>query len=210
MAPVVPSSEVEGKAYVERYTQALAHEFTHGVILYSSGLEYERESGALNESFSDMMGTAVEFFYQPPGAGPLKADYLIAEDVVTPGGIRSMENPAAYGQPDHYSRRAILANDRDHDNGGVHVNSGIPNHVYYLAIEGGTNRTSGLSVQGVGQANREQIEKVMYRAFTQLMPSNASFAVARAVTIQAATDLYGAGSAATRAVTQAWTAVGGE
>ena len=56
--------------------------------------------------------------------------------------------------------------------------------------------------------NREQIEKAIYRAFTQMMPSNATFAVARAVTIQAATDLYGASSAATRALTQAWTAVG--
>ena len=54
----------------------------------------------------------------------------------------------------------------------------------------------------------EQIEKVMYRAFTQLMPSNATYAVARAATIQSARDLYGAGSAAERAVTQAWTAVG--
>ena len=57
-------------------------------------------------------------------------------------------------------------------------------------IEGGTNRTSGLSVQGVGGGNREQIEKVFYRAFTQLMPANATFAVARAATIQAARDLY--------------------
>ena len=112
-----------------------------------------------------------------------------------------MENPAAYGQPDHYSTRVQVPITRD--NGGVHTNSGIPNHVYYLAIEGGTNRTSGLSVQGVGQANREQIEKVMYRAFTQLMPSNATFAVARAVTIQAATDLYGTGSAAVRVVSSA-------
>jgi Zn-dependent metalloprotease len=63
-------------------------------------------------------------------------------------------------------------------------------------------------VTGVGAANREQMEKVCYRGFTQLMPSNATFAVARAVTIQAARALYGAGSAAERAVTQAWTAVG--
>jgi len=192
--------------YLAGALDVVAHELTHGVTDYTSSLEYRFESGALNESFSDMMGTAVEFYYQQPGSGSLKADYLLGEDVVTPGGIRSMENPAIFGQPDHYSRLQVLPIARD--NGGVHINSGIPNHVYYLAIEGGTNRTSGLSVQGVGQANREQIEKVMYRAFTQLMPSNASFAVARAVTIQAATDLYGAGSAATRAVTQAWTAVG--
>jgi thermolysin len=136
----------------------------------------------------------------------MHGDYLIAEDVVTPGGIRSMSNPAAYGQPDHYSLRAILPLSRD--NGGVHINSGIPNQVFYLAIEGGTNRTSGLSVQGVGYSSREQIEKVMYRAFTEMMPASASFSTARSVTIQAAVDLYGAGSAAARALTQAWTAVG--
>jgi Zn-dependent metalloprotease len=90
----------------------------------------------------------------------------------------------------------------------VHINSGIPNHVFYLAIEGGTNRTSGLAVQGVGAANREQIEKVFYRAFVFLLPSNATFSTARAATIQAARDLYGATSAPVTAVTQAWTAVG--
>ena len=90
----------------------------------------------------------------------------------------------------------------------MHTNSGIANQAFYLAIEGGTNRTSGLAVQGVGAGNREQIEKVFYRAFTQMLPANATFAVARAATIQAARDLYGADSAAERAVTQAWTAVG--
>ena len=62
----------------------------------------------------------------------------------------------------------------------MHINSGIPNHAFYLAIEGGTNRTSGLGVQGVGAGNREQIEKVFYRAFTQLMPANARSLLARA------------------------------
>ena len=84
----------------------------------------------------------------------------------------------------------------------------IATHAFYLAIEGGTNRTSGLNVAGVGAANRDQMEKVFYRGFTQLMPSNGTFEVARTVTIQAARDLYGVGSAAERAVTQAWTAVG--
>jgi thermolysin len=192
--------------YLAGALDVVAHELTHGITDFTSRLTYENESGALNESFSDMMGTAVELFYQPPGSGPMHGDYLIAEDVVTPGGIRSMSNPAAYGQPDHYSLRAILPLSRD--NGGVHINSGIPNQVFYLAIEGGTNRTSGLSVQGVGYSSREQIEKVMYRAFTEMMPASASFSTARAVTIQAAVDLYGAGSAAARALTQAWTAVG--
>ncbi len=150
------------------------------------------------------MGTSVEFYFQQPGSGNLRADYLMGEDVFRPGGIRSHENPQAYGDPDHYSRRFTGTA----DNGGVHINSGIANNVYYLAIEGGTNRTSGLSVQGVGAANREQIERVFYRAFTQMLPSNATFAVARAATIQSARDIFGANSAAERAMTQAWTAVG--
>ena len=182
----------------------VAHELTHGVTEFTSNLVYRNESGALNEAFSDMMATSAEFFFQEAGSGNLKADYLMGEDVIRPGGLRSMENPGVFGDPDHYSKRF----QGTEDNGGVHTNSGIPNHVFYLAIEGGTNRTSGLSVQGVGGANREQIEKVFYRAFTQLMPSNATFSVARAASIQSARDLYASGSPAERAVTQAWTAVG--
>lgn len=182
----------------------VGHELTHGVTDYSSQLIYRNESGALNEAFSDVMGTSIEFFFQPAGSGSMKADYLMGEDVIRPGGLRSLADPASLGDPDHYSKRFIGGA----DNGGVHINSTIPSHAFYLAIEGGTNRTSGLSVEGVGGANREQIEKVFYRAFTQLMPANATFSVARAVTIQAATDLYGATSGAARAVTQAWTAVG--
>jgi len=184
----------------------VAHEITHGVTDYTSNLIYLNESGALNESFSDIMATAVEFFYQPAGDGLLRADYLCAEDIArgTTIGIRSMANPIERGHPDHYSVRFTGTT----DNGGVHTNSGISNHAFYLAIEGGTNRVSGLGVQGVGGGNRLQIETAFYRAFTQLLPANATFAMARSATIQAARDLYGAGSPPERAVTEAWTAVG--
>ncbi len=90
----------------------------------------------------------------------------------------------------------------------MHTNSSIANHAFYLAVEGGVNATSGLSVKGVGAANREQIEKVFYRAFTQLLPASATFAMARSATLQAARDLYGPGGAVETAVSQAWTAVG--
>ncbi|MGB2717962.1 MAG: M4 family metallopeptidase [Vicinamibacterales bacterium] len=184
----------------------VTHELTHGVTEYTSNLIYRNESGALNESFSDMMATGAEFFFQSAGSGPMQADYSLGEDVIRPGGIRSMANPLLFGDPDHYSRRFTGTA----DNGGVHINSGIPNQAFYLAIEGGTNRTSGQSVQGVGAINREQIEKVFYRAFTQLLPANATFAIARAATTQSARDLYGANSPAERAVVQAWSAVGVE
>lgn len=190
--------------YTSGALDIVAHELVHGVTEYTSDLIYLNESGALNEAFSDIMGTAVEFFYQPPGSGNLRADYLLAEDVVKPGGIRSMASPTMFGHPDHYSIRYRGTA----DNGGVHINSGIANHAFYLAIEGGTNRVSGIAVQGVGAANRQQIENVFYRAFTELMPSSATFSIARAATIQAARDLHGANSNSERAVTQAWTAVG--
>jgi len=182
----------------------IAHELTHGVTDFSSNLIYENESGALNEAFSDVMGIAAEFYFQPRGTGPMQADYLMGEDVISPGGVRSAQDPSAYGDPDHYSVRYTGKG----DNGGVHINASIGSHAYYLAIEGGTNRTSGLSVTGVGAANRSQIDRVFYRAFTQLMPTDATFATARAVTLQAARDLYGVTSNAARAVAEAWTAVG--
>jgi bacillolysin len=199
--------------YVNYFAGAIdivGHELTHGVTQYTSGLIYRNESGALNEAFSDMMGTSIEFFFQPPGNGLQKADYLIGEDAFVPyaagsiSGIRSLADPGLFGDPDHYSKRFTGFE----DNGGVHTNATIATHAFYLAIEGGTNRTSGMSVQGVGAANRDQIEKVFYRGFTSLLPSDATFAVARRATVQAAVDLYGTNSAAYRAVTQAWDAVG--
>ena len=182
----------------------VAHELTHGVTQFTSDLIYQNESGALNESFSDMMAASAEFYFQEAGSGSLRADWLIGEDVITPGGLRSMQSPIVFGDPDHYSIRFT----GPEDNGGVHINSGIPNNAFFLAIQGGTNRVSGQTVTGVGVANREQVERVFYRAFTQMIPASANFATARAVTIQSARDLFGAGSAPERAVTQAWSAVG--
>jgi thermolysin len=184
--------------YLAGALDIVAHELTHGVTDYSSALIYRNESGALNEAFSDMMAVAAEFEFQPE-----KADYLLAEDVFTPGGIRSMQNPQAFGDPDHYSIRFTGAG----DNGGVHINSGIPNNAYYLAIEGGRHRL-GATVQGVGGANRAQIERVFYRAFTAMLAPSATFSQARAATIQAARELYGVGGPVETAVTQAWNAVG--
>ena len=182
----------------------VAHELTHSVTANTARLNGfpTSEAGSLNEAFSDMFGVATAFFFEAPGNGPLQANYLHNKDVSVPSGAisRSLANPAQTNDPDHYTRRII--------GGDPHYNSTIASHAYYLAIEGGTNRTSGLSVQGVGAANREQIEKVFFRALTSLMPSNSTFALTRAATIQATRDLYGAGGAVERAVTQAWDAVG--
>ena len=185
----------------------VAHELAHGITNFTSQLIYQNESGALNESFSDIIGVSTEFFMADTGRHqPEQADYVLSEseDVIKPGGIRNISNPMALGDPDHYSHLLL----GETDNGYVHANSTIPSHAFYLAIEGGLNRTSGLSVNGVGTFNLAQIEQVFYRGFTLLLPASATFSTARASTIQSARDLFGTGSTVELAVTEVWTAVG--
>lgn len=193
----------------------VAHEYTHGVTAFTWNGIYLGESGALNEAFSDIMATATEFFFQPPGNGRGMADYWESEDsceVFSPEScaVRSLAYPplrcsAGIGcHPDHYSNRYLGAL----DNGGVHVNSGIANHAFYLLIEGGTNRTSGLRVAGLGPARRERAEKIFYRGFTAFLTPAARFTDARAATLRAAQELYGAGSEEVVQTEAVWTAVG--
>jgi thermolysin len=208
----LPSNFTAGGQQYNNFAGALdivAHELTHGVTRFTSNLIYQNESGALNEAFSDIMGTGAEFMFETPGSGQRQADYLCGEDIargtsVFPlNGIRSLQNPTQYGDPDHYSVRFTGTG----DNGGVHINSGIANHAFYLAVEGGTHRLGG-RVTGVGAANREQIERVFYRAFTAFLGPSSNFQAARAATIQAAKELYASNPAVEAAITQAWNAVG--
>jgi thermolysin len=128
----------------------------------------------------------------------------VAEDIVGGPGVRSLADPAATGHPDHISG---LTRSQD-DNGGVHRNATIAGHAFFLAIEGGTNRTSGEVVRGVGGDRRGDVERAFYRAFVYLLPMSADFTTARAATIQSACDLYGADSVAAAAIARAWDAVG--
>lgn len=182
----------------------VAHELTHvvtGNTARLNGFPFS-EAGSLNEGFSDIVGLATAFYYLPLGNGPMQASYFQGKDLTVPSGVfgRSLSNPLSTGDADHYLRRNI--------GGDPHYNGVIAGHAFYLAIEGGTNRTSGQTVQGVGAANREQVEKAFFRALTVLMPSGSTFALTRVATIQAARDLYGAGGAVERAIAQAWDAVG--
>jgi len=181
----------------------VAHELTHAVTASSArlnGFPFS-EAGALNEAFSDVIGVGAAFYYEPPGNAALQASYVQGRDLTVPPAVigRNLANPGP-ANPDHYTKRII--------GGDPHYNGVILGHAFYLAIEGGTNKTSGLAVQGVGAANREQIEKSFFRALTSLLPSSSTFALVRVATIQAARDLYGSGSPAERAITQAWDAVG--
>ena len=215
--------------------------------MYCIGGRYvlaSNHGGIINEAFSDVFGIAAEFFHQPVGTGPLRADYKLGEDLTGFGPNRAADVPASLvalssslgplTYPDHASRAfnflvaiqgtrtnpvallgttwtlqgdqlAILPTN---DGGGVHVNSTILSHAFYLAIEGGRNATSGITVQGVGPANRAQIEKSFFRAMTLIMPNAPTMQVAAQATVQSAVDLYGANSAAAVAIRQAMQAVG--
>jgi thermolysin len=187
----------------------VAHEWTHGVTGFSSDLEYFDEPGALNEAFSDIMATGAEFMFLRPGEGPQKGpNFLIAEDVtrVGPGYLRSMQNPVSTGDPDHYSLRQYIGTDTD--NGGIHINNSIVNHAFFLSVVGGTNRVSGITVQGIGLANMEQMERIFYRAFVFKLGPLSQFTDARAATLEAATELFGPASSQRAQLAAAWTAVG--
>lgn len=179
------------------------HEMTHGVTEYTANLTYANESGALNEATSDIFGAMVEL---RADGGTVTADtWKIGEDCYTPGtpgdALRSMSSPFTYGDPDHYSIRYTGTA----DSGGVHTNSGIANHAFYLMAAGGTNRVSGISVTGIGAS---AMERIWYRALTTYMTSSTNFAGARTATLNAATDLFGSTSAQYTTVAQGWCAVG--
>ncbi len=134
----------------------VSHELTHAVTTCHADLDYNRESGALNEAFSDIMATAAEFEFEEPTSSNCKrevgqstcADWWLAEDLVIGGAdhaIRSLAKPGVLGQPAHYSQR-VSPNVTDpnkcnpfNDYCGVHTNSGIANHAFYLLAHGGRN-----------------------------------------------------------------------
>lgn len=178
------------------------HEITHGLTSNTGNLAYTNESGALNESFSDIFGTSIENY-----ARPTNWNWKIGEDLtIGGGGLRSMANPNAYGDPDTYGGTNYYTG--TNDNGGVHTNSGVSNFWFYLLTTGGsgTNDLSNVySVSGLGFTAASQIA---FRALTVYFTPTTNYAAARLLTIQAAKDLFGSCSNEVIQTTRAWYAVG--
>jgi bacillolysin len=160
----------------------VGHEFTHGIIDSTAGLVYEGQSGALNESYADVFGVMID-----------RANWTVGEQVVKRGVfplpyMRSLEDPNAggnynprqplsgIGQPASMDEFANLPLSRRADNGGVHINSGIPNHAAFLLA------------QAIG---REKTEQIYYRTVTQYLTPSSDFLDAANATARAATELYG-------------------
>jgi Zn-dependent metalloprotease len=175
------------------------HELTHGVTQYTSNLVYANESGAMNESMSDIMGKSVQFW-----AKPGDIDWRLSNDMNW--FIRDLSNPNAFSQPDTYLGTFWYTGTSD--NGGVHTNSGVGNFMYYLLVTGGSGTNdigSAYTVQGIGLAKAEQI---LYRTETVYLTTNSTYPDWRVACINAATDLYGASSNEVVQVKNAWYAVG--
>lgn len=179
------------------------HEIAHGVTEYSANLVYSYQSGALNESFSDIFGESIEKFASGTN------DWLMGDDIGaggSGGALRSMSNPNAYGDPDTYLGTNWYSGSGD--NGGVHINSGVQNFWFYILTVGksGTNDLgNSYNVTGIGM---DKAAAIAYRNLTVYLNSNSQYSDARNGAIQAARDLYGADSPEEIATTNAWYAVG--
>jgi vibriolysin len=187
-----------------------AHELTHGVTARTAALAYQKESGALNEATSDILGVSAECWAQG------YCDWEMGEDVYTPtianDALRYLFDPAKDGvSSDYYPTRQFASGctpSNANDYCGVHDNDGIANLAYYLLAHGGKHPRgkTNVSVTGIGVGKAEHI---WYRALTVYMMSATNFAGARAATAHAAADLYGGScSSVWRSVERAWDAVG--
>ncbi|TQM65031.1 M4 family metallopeptidase [Humibacillus xanthopallidus] len=184
------------------------HEMSHGVTENTAGLAYSGDAGGLNESTSDIFGTAVEWYTNNPSDVP---DYLIGEEINLNGNgtpLRYMDKPSKDGSSKDCWSSSL---------GGLdpHYSSGPLNHWYYLASEGsGAKTINGVSynsptcnastVTGIGHL---KVEKIWYRTLSTYLTSSSNYAAARTGVIKAAKDLYGAGSAECTAVDKAMAAI---
>lgn len=188
------------------FTKALeiiGHELTHGITQYEAGLNYRGQSGALNESFSDVFGILIKQYKRRQPAE--EADWIIGSGLFLPRvnarGIRSMKAPGtAYSdpllgkdpQPGHMDDYIAT----EEDNGGVHLNSGIPNRAFYeLAI-----RLKGFAWEKAGH--------IWYKTLTEKLRRGSNFHDAMIMTVSAAAELYGSNSLEQKAVRAAWKEVG--
>ena len=180
----------------------MGHELTHGVTQFTANLDYENQSGALNESFSDVFGIMIKQFALNLDVN--QSNWLIGENVMRGKqyALRSMKAPgSAYKnhpllgndpQPATMDNYQKLPNTDAGDYGGVHYNSGIPNYAFCMAaIE-------------VGGYAWETVGKVWYAALTQILKHNADFTAAKKATIDRAQKLFGKKSKVRQAVINGW------
>jgi len=183
----------------------IAHEFTHGVTEYNGtgGLIYLDESGALNESFSDIFGTVVEFLYHPDGG-----DWLVGEDfdLAHQNGFRNMENPNLMNHPKTYL--GLHWFDGAGDNGGVHINSSVQNYWFYLLANGGSGTNEFGHTYDISPIGMDKAANIAYYNLTHFLLPNSTYQDAKDGAINSALILYPNDQSVQDAVVDAWCAVG--
>lgn len=218
-------TQIPGQGVVQAFKPVVAldvagHEFTHLVISRTANLKYLNESGALNESFADMFGAAIEFYTN------LNPNWTIGEGIInmasiTPNYMRNMANPnsgpaaLASQQPDTYKGtywKTTLApgqaGNNQNDFGGVHTNSGVGNFWFYLLSVGGSGTNDIGNAYSVTGITIQKAEKIAYKALTTFLTTTSTYLDARNATLQAAAVLYGQNSNEVTQVARAWYAVG--
>ncbi|MDD5571975.1 MAG: M4 family metallopeptidase [Bacteroidales bacterium] len=176
-----------------------AHEVTHGLTSNTANLIYQYESGALNEGFSDIFATCVEFM-----AKPATANWTMATDIMT--GFRNISNPNATQNPDTYLGTYWQAGGSDI--GGVHTNSTVLGYWFYLLSQGGSGTNDNSNVYSVPKIGRDTAAQICYRTLTVYLTPTSNFFEARSNSLIATADLFGECSAVFQAVVKAWYAVG--
>ncbi|PWB28409.1 M4 family metallopeptidase [Flavobacterium sp. HTF] len=186
------------------------HEIGHAVCTYTANLAYQKESGAMNEGFSDIWGACIEY-----RAAPTKSTWLVGEDIERRSGhaaLRSMSDPNSEGQPDTYGGtywvNVNCTPTNNNDQCGVHTNSGVLNHWFYILSVGKTGTNDIGNAYNVTGITIDKAAKIAYRLESEYLSANSTYAIARTYGIQSAIDLYGAGSAEVIATTNAFYAVG--
>jgi len=189
-----------------RFTIAIdviGHELTHGVTQFEAGLNYSQQSGALNESMSDVFGSLVKQYSMKQTAAD--ADWLIGQGLLTPGvkgiALRSMKAPGtAYDDPvlgkDPQPATMTDYVNTTSDNGGVHINSGITNHAFYVVA----TEIGGYAWEKAGQ--------IWYVTLRDKLTATSNFQECADLTYQTAAELFGSGSLEQQAVKAGWAEVG--
>ncbi|MDO4726247.1 MAG: M4 family metallopeptidase [Porphyromonadaceae bacterium] len=185
------------------------HEFAHLVTAETpaGGLEYQNESGALNESFSDIFGICIDFYTN------VSPNWTMGELLTKDGSFtRSMSDPSsnllsdADKQPNTY--KGNYWEFTSFDNGGVHTNSGVQNYWFYLLCEGGSGTNDKGYNYSVTPIGMQDAEKIAYRNLMTYLPQTAQHIDAYYGSLEAAKDLFGENSQQYKSVKDAWLAVG--
>jgi Zn-dependent metalloprotease len=175
------------------------HEITHGVTENSSNLDYQDESGALNESFSDIFGKSIEHY-----ARPNNFSWFIGLDLGQP--FRDMADPTTMGDPGFYQGNNWYTGTAD--NGGVHTNSGVLNHWFYILTIGDTGVNEAANNYSVPALGFIKSAAIAYRTNCIYLTNTSQYSDARFYAILSAQDIYGGCSPEVEATTNAWYAVG--